>query len=117
LKLTDGSSIIIKIYNPLLENLVLPFLNMKTEDENNAAIIQELYLHQYIEAAKIGTSGSHAKIEKFIYDKKVVDSNNKDNSKIYRVMLKYLLKFGTDMEKLSLDIDTSFEKSNELGDG
>lgn len=63
IKVIDGGMILLKVFNPLLQELVT-----KTEFNGKQASVQRYFMETLLDAAVQGASGSSARKDRFVYD-------------------------------------------------
>jgi hypothetical protein len=73
IKVLEGASIIVNIYNPALVLLQTSAL-LKTDP-----LIQNLFMNELLEAAEVGLSGAAARLDKFSYDATRYPNGTKEN--------------------------------------
>ncbi len=75
IKVLEGASILVKIYNPALSALVLPTIN--TPD----LLINSAFMNDLLDLAETGLSGAAARSDKFTYDAQRYNVSEKNNQK------------------------------------
>jgi hypothetical protein len=63
IKVIDGGMILLKVFNPLLQELVT-----KTEFNGKQPSVQRYFMETLLDAAVQGASGSSARKDRFVYD-------------------------------------------------
>jgi hypothetical protein len=72
IKILEGASIIVNIYNPALISLQTSIL-LKSDP-----LIQNLFMNELLEAAEVGLSGASARVDKFTYDASKYPNGSRD---------------------------------------